>query len=477
MKHDLATSLALLFALHLANFGAAQTAGCRIRVEAKNCDSLWLGESFGRRAVVAQAMQKTAEGVFEIRLKNPPDDPCQAIVYEPSPGAKKAFLTVLLPPEGCDLDLSFDAKTTSKPPVFKNSTENERFWQYSQQVDALLKTRDDRNNDWRLHQNEPALAALRQAEKALLEYQETFFQNAPQSCAARVARPYFFKIPPEPSSQLTMGGVAAFRQNWFRSHFFDGADIASESFWCNPLGIDWLDVFTFKTAMPSPDSVRWHADEAFRRLAPNPSAQHYYLNYMLNSFEKMSRFGFDETFIYLVDDYVKTEKTDGYSRSSRTEKVETAEKIERLRIGKTLPNATLFDEGGAPVALGEIEADFLLLMFFQPDCSHCKKEVPIVKRMAEKYRADGLKVVLVCGRPGDNLTECWRYRTAQTLPDDWLMLADGKGKSRFRSLYNIDGYPRLFLLDKNKTILYRRGGSATEAELEKVFSIIHETKK
>lgn len=471
----MAAALALCFA-HMAE---AQTSGCSIRVETKNhvSDSLWLGESFGRRAVPVQLMQKVSEGVFEIQLPQPPDNPCQAIVYEPRPGAKKAFATVLMPPDACNLEVVMDTKSPGGRPFFKNSPENNLFWQYSERVEDLLKKRDDCNNNWRLHQDERTLQTLREAEMSLASYQEGFLREHPKSFAAKFVSPWLFKTPPEPAGHLSMSEVATFRQAWFRAHFLEGVDIASGSFWSSPLAIDWLDVFTFKTAMPSPDSVRWHTDEVFRRLSPNPAAQHYYLNYMLNSLEKMSRFGFDEAYIHLVNAYVKTDRTGGYSPATREEKMEIAEKIERLRIGKTLPKATLFTEDGSPVALDEIEAPFIFLMFFQPDCSHCKKETPVVKRLAEKYRADGLKVVLVCGKPGDDLSECWQYRATMSLPDDWLMLADGKGRSRFRSLYNIDGYPRLFLLDKNKTILYRRGGSATEAELEKTFKIIHSGQK
>jgi hypothetical protein len=53
---------------------------------------------------------------------------------------------------------------------------------------------------------------------------------------------------------------------------------------------------------------------------------------------------------------------------------------------------------------------------------------------------------------------------------------NSKNQSKFRTLYNIDGYPRLFLLDNLKTILYRWGGSATEVELEQAFKLMKDSK-
>jgi len=471
MEHSIAkfwTTTALLWAL-LPSAGAQS--GCLIRVEMDNftADSLWLGETFGRRAVPKQPMFKIGDGVFELRLANAPQELCHAIVYEPSPGAKKAYFTVLIPAGKCDFQVKFDVKSPNQPPVFINSSENEAFLKYSGQVETLLKTRDDRNNDFRLQQDKISLLALEQAEKALVDYQNGFLREHPQSAVAHLVEQWLFKTPPVQAGNTTPGDAAVFRQNWFREHFLEGVDIASESFWRSTLAIDWLDVFTFKIAMPSPDSVRWHTDEVFRRLQPNPDAQHYYLNYMLNSLEKMSRFNYDEAFIYLVDKYVKTEITEGYSKATRAEKIETAEKIERIRVGKPAPEVTLFTEEGSSVELSKIEADYLFLMFFQTDCSYCKKEVPIVKRLFEKYQRQGLKVVLVCGKPGADLADCFEYREKMSLPNDWAILVDGKNKSKFRTLFNVDGYPRLFLLDRNKTILYRRGGSASEAELEIVF--------
>jgi peroxiredoxin len=371
------------------------------------------------------------------------------------------FVTLLFPAGHCNFEMEFNAKSPGSPPIFKGSPENELYHAYFKRMDDLRETRDDCNNDWRLQQEDLSLQQLIQAEKALADYQADFVrQNAP-SFAARFISQWKYATPPPPERRL----------QWYEEHYLDGVDIAAESFWRSPLALDWLDMFTFKMA-PNPDSARWYAETVLRRLDPNPEARHYYFNYMLNSFESMSRFYFDEMFIYLVEKYVKTGKTPGYSTEAAAEKTETAEKMERLFAGKKIPEATLYTEKEEPVALYDIRAPYTLLVFFQPDCSHCKKETNLLKNLSEQFRAAGLQVVMVCGKPENRLDMCWQYRSDYTLPDDWLLLADGKSRSKYRSLFNLQSYPRMFLLDKDKTILYRRYGGVTEVELKKVLGKI-----
>lgn len=471
--HIMKPAIAFLLLILSACAINAQTKNSHLRiivtVEHYQSDSLWFGRSFGRRAVAEKPFFKNAAGNFEIEIDDPSAaNTCAAIVYEPSPGARKAFHTLLLAPGQTDFEVGFDARSAGAAPTFKGSEENAAYHRYERELETLRKKRDDAQNNWRLLNDEPSFRSVCSLEVSMEEYQTGFLSEAGHPFVSSLIAKWPLSAPAQTWLKLPFEKAAQNRQQWFKNAYIERCDIASPEFWRSPLAVDWLDAFVFKSAPPHPDSVRFYAETVLQKLEKQPEIWHYYFNYMLNSFENMSRFYYDEVFVYLVRQYVESGKTPGYSPETQQEKIETAGQIARLRVGNPSPPITLFDQNGLPVALDSIRAEWLFLVFFQPDCSHCKKETQLLKTVFAKYQSKGLRVAMVCSRIESQLPSCWQFQKDFELPADWLVLADGKMRSNFRKLYKVDGYPRLFLLDRNKRIIYRRAGDASAAELEQV---------
>jgi len=101
--------------------------------------------------------------------------------------------------------------------------------------------------------------------------------------------------------------------------------------------------------------------------------------------------------------------------------------------------------------------------------------MPVVKKVYEKFLAKGLKVLSVCGNSGETtLPKCWEFVERHALPAEWMQVADPLRRSRFPSLFNVSGFPRLFLLDADKKILYKQGGEASEETMSRVFERLME---
>ena len=97
-----------------------------------------------------------------------------------------------------------------------------------------------------------------------------------------------------------------------------------------------------------------------------------------------------------------------------------------------------------------------LLIFWDPDCGHCKKELPKIKEeVYDLYAEHGVKVVTVYTQVEE---EKWKKFLEEKDLTEWINLYDPYNQSNFRNNYDIYSTPVLYVLDKDKKILAKRIG-------------------
>jgi thiol-disulfide isomerase/thioredoxin len=92
---------------------------------------------------------------------------------------------------------------------------------------------------------------------------------------------------------------------------------------------------------------------------------------------------------------------------------------------------------------------YVLLDFWASWCGPCKKAMPEIKLLNDKYSNKGLEVIGIV--VSDNIEN--HLQAAEALKVTWTQIFDNK--KEFVPLYGIEGIPTLILLDKDGTILVR----------------------
>lgn len=123
---------------------------------------------------------------------------------------------------------------------------------------------------------------------------------------------------------------------------------------------------------------------------------------------------------------------------------------------------------GRQVDLASLRGKIVLLDFWATWCTPCIQEIPILKRVYEKYSKHGFEII---GISVDSESARGKFVTlCNTLGVTWPQHFDGKGpKTQLALDYAVTGVPATFLLDKNG-LLVATGvrGEALEKEVRRL---------
>ncbi len=441
----------------------------RVKMDGYNYDTLWFGTTYGKRAQPQDFAVKQPDGYFNLKNEKPHPSGMYAIIFKRSASSSFQYISCWLADGQRKFTLETDLRKLNTATNVKGSAENSLLFQYFSRYYPLMDQVEDFTDQWKDAQDAAAFRALTEVEEDLRRFQEDFIQKHAGTLTADLVRQTLYLTPPGNHEKYSDWQIeASARHDWYRQHFFDNMDLGSGDFLKYPLWVDRTDYFFSKLPPPVPDSMIVMIEDLFQRLSPDQDAYRYYFRYVMNSLARMSRYRIDEVFVHFVRRYVDTGKEDWLEEDDRRKYQLDANRMEPLFVGKKAPDVTFFDEAGKDISIYNTEAPYTLLIFWLYDCSHCKRELPVVMRLFEKYRPKGLKVMSVCGKSGeDQIPLCWEFAKQMEMPAEWLILADPQRRSRFSTLLNVRSYPRMILLDAEKNILYKQNGEVPEETLDR----------
>ncbi|MCL2502968.1 MAG: AhpC/TSA family protein [Bacteroidales bacterium] len=200
---------------------------------------------------------------------------------------------------------------------------------------------------------------------------------------------------------------------------------------------------------PQPDKVIPQIDYILD-LCTDPLVKAYCGNFLLRYFLSSVIMGMENAAVHVAQKYV-----DGSLHTDNEElRIYLYNYVtfnESSLIGKTAPELRLPNVHGIPVSLRDIEAHYTILFFYDEDCKVCKEQIPLIQQAYEKHLSKGISVYTVYTQDKE---DAWRRYTTN-LPPEWIHVWDPDFSSGFHKLYNVTGTPRVFLLDRNKTIIGR----------------------
>jgi peroxiredoxin len=443
-----------------------------IHISGLQYDSLWFGPMHGRTASPTFAAKWDSDSMFTFFIPDSLPEGLYGFILRKSAGSRPDYFPFWITAQERSFTIKTNINGFYSKATITGSLENEQYFYYQHQYDLVGKNLATAIENWKLLPDAASWRSLLLAEKTLHIFQKTFLLKHPGRLTSAMVEKTMLLLPPPGYLPEDYALAGPMRFQWQKDHFFDQMDLGSPEILSSPLFLDKLDYYLLMLPPPEPDTVIQMLDELFVQLENNPEVYQYYLRYLIQITENLSRHRMDEVFIYLNHAYLEKEKLKPVTAEYKERLRLSAERLSRIVTGSLAPNITLQKESGDPVTLHAVEAEWLLVVFWLPDCAHCKRELPEIKRLTEKYATEGLKVFSVCGKSGSMAKECWHFARKEALPNEWILTNDPTRQSRFSSLYNVRSYPNVFLLDKNKRIQYKQIGAAPPFTLDRALSNI-----
>ncbi len=307
-------------------------------------------------------------------------------------------------------------------------------------------------------------ASLATVEKDIKQYQQNIHLKYPNSLLSTLF--YIMKRPELPAIPVVNGKPdSAYPYQYVKQHFWDDVLFNEDLLLRTPFFESKLDDYFKYYVSPEPDSIIQEVNEMLFMAKTGKEIYPYLLTKFTNKYINPEFMGQDKVFMYLFENFYAKGDTALLNPASRKTITERAYSLMANQLGQQAPVLNLTDTTGKRKPLYDLKAPFTLVAFWDPNCGHCKEEIPRFDSLYRaKWKANGVAIYSV--NIYENENSSWKKFIAEkNLSPDWTHVyqtredrqAEEKaGMPGYRQLYDIFKTPTFYLLDENKRILAKQ---------------------
>ena len=224
------------------------------------------------------------------------------------------------------------------------------------------------------------------------------------------------------------------------NHFWDGIEDFDGPTDRNPLMELQIDYYFDSLVPPLPDSICTEID---RLLARDISIElrDFILWHLLERYQNPEYMTQDKVFIYLYDNYFSKLEIKDLKEQNLAMIADKAERLRRLQINQIAPDFKGKDINSQLFDLHEIESRYVVLVFFDHDCSVCNEEIDELKESALPETT----IVAVDTHPDSQIADA-----------SFINISAKDSESDLFELYDIESTPIIFVLDSQKRIIAKK---------------------
>ena len=183
--------------------------------------------------------------------------------------------------------------------------------------------------------------------------------------------------------------------------------------------------------------------------------------------------GLDVVFLHLFEKYYVTNQVDWLEKKDRDLVFNRAYSLYGNIIGEPAAELNLLDTLDRKINLYSIKSPYTLVVFWDPDCGHCREQVPKVDSLYRlRWKKQGVKIVGVLSdvsaadetKSKEAKTKWIDYIRQQQLKD-WVhmyqtvqmrLTEQAKQVPGFKQAYDVFQTPTIYLLDEQKRIVAKK---------------------
>jgi peroxiredoxin len=449
--------VALLLAM-VSAFGYSQAKGgynISVSISGLRDSSIFLAYHFGDKQYLRDTVRldSRGKGIFSGEKKLP-----QGIYMIVLPG--RSYFEILVS-ENQQFSISCSYSDYVNTLEFRGSEENSYFIRYQKKWVALQKEASSIAK--RLQSNKQNSDSLRiltdkqkQQEKDMKDYLNQVISDNRNNLLGMLVKSMLpmdmpeFKIPAGTHNPDSIRWVM--RYNYNTDHFWDNIDLTDERLLRTPILYARLEAYFAGDPIQSADSLNRKIDKVLRKCESNHDIFQFVAVYLFNHFRESEIMGHDAVMVKLADEIYLSGKADWVTQDFRDKLRKDVELLRHNLIGMKAQDLVMDSYRGIYVSLYDIEKDFTILYFWEPNCGHCKEATPKLKEYYNKPKDYTVEVFAVCTTSDKAAWSKYIEENKLTWINGW----DPTRATHFDYYYNIQSTPIVYILDRNKRIIAKK---------------------
>lgn len=274
--------------------------------------------------------------------------------------------------------------------------------------------------------------------------------------------------------------VAAFQR--YKQQFWEGIALNDERLLRTPMFEQRLTRYMEQVVVRNPDSLKMEIDRMILPSRSNPTMFRYYLTRFTNEYMNPKYMGLDVVFLHLFEKYYLTNQVDWLDEKNRELVYNRAYSLMGNIVGEPAADLKLLDTRDQAVSLYNLPAPYTVLVFWDPDCGHCREQVPVIDSLhRSRWKQMGVQLIGVLVDTIRNSPAAWPKVKAHWVDyikekklDGWKHLYQSyeqrqaeirERRPGFRQNYDVYQTPTIYLLDREKRIVAKKIGPEQLNEL------------
>lgn len=341
----------------------------------------------------------------------------------------------------------------------KNSIENKQLFEDMNYMYPLgIKTDSLQKTNAKLNKTDSAYVknqrAIEDISKLITEHRKNIAKKYPTTLYSKLIQ-MMQDIDVPTGSKNAKGALidSFYAFHYMQQHYFDNVDFADSGLVRSPVLHGKLMKYFDQYVFPNPDSIIKYVDFVIDKSKVNHEMYQLCLNELFSKYARSEIMGYDAIYVYMAEKYYLSGEAPWAEAKGLMELRDRVEAVKPTLLGKIAPNFTAQDTTGKNFTFHDFipKNKYTLLVFWNSDCGHCQKEIPLLKTLyADSLKQLGVRMFTVSTEQTDS---SFRSFVAKNCHPDWTTCADMRGMSAFRKEYDLIVTPRMFIITPDYKIL------------------------
>ncbi len=360
-------------------------------------------------------------------------------------------------------DLKFTMETDKNDPVgqmkISGSLDNKEFYAYMRYNQEKFKRIQELQQQLkRIEENGDSVVAINEQiaelNNEIIEYKLNIAKERPFSFLAMLINamkePVIREIPTLSNGRKD----STYAYRFYKEHYWEDMNLADSRLIRTPVFHTKLKKYFDQVVVQNPDSIFKEAVILIEKAHPDPEMFKYIVWFITYHYESSEIMGFDKVFIDIVDRYYVTGEATWITGPVLENILKKANRIRPLLLGSQAPNLIMMDTTEQLVSLYNVKAFITILLFWDPDCGHCEKEIQHLKDLYDNYKEKyELEIFAVCS--DTSMAKMKQHIIKKKM--NWVNVNGPRTLTGdYHELYDIQTNPVIYILDRDKRILAKR---------------------